>query len=164
MRFHQPELPWGSTLNVRPIPPVIWGQATASNPETSTPADWGWIQSEEAWKINRTTLPPIAACCQELTKCCCKKDCLKRCKCFRAGLSCTALFVTSCVIVNRVQFSNIWQKILNNLCIIVLALMSCSCSTKSVFYLDSIIIQSINLVCDVVNKMCFDVVIFGLYY
>ena len=42
---------------------VIWGQAT--NPETSTPADWGWIQSGEAWKINWTTLPPIAACCQE---------------------------------------------------------------------------------------------------
>ena len=58
-------------------------------------ADWGWIQSEEAWKINWTTLPPIAACCQDLTKCCCKKDCLKRCKCFRAGLSCTAL--CSCV-------------------------------------------------------------------
>ena len=74
---------------------VIWGQATAPNPETSTPADWGWIQSEEAWKINWTTLPSIAACCQELTKCCCKKDCLKRCKCFRAGLSCTAL--CSCV-------------------------------------------------------------------
>jgi len=57
--------------------------------------DWGWIQSGEAWKINWTALPSIAACCQELTKCCCKKDCLKRCTCFRAGLSCTAL--CSCV-------------------------------------------------------------------
>ena len=46
-----------------------------------------------SWQINWTTLPPIAACCQELTKCCCKKDCLKRCK--GAGLSCTAL--CSCV-------------------------------------------------------------------
>ena len=38
---------------------VIWGQATASNPETSPSADWGWIQREEAWKINWTTLPPV---------------------------------------------------------------------------------------------------------
>ena len=36
-----------------------------------------------------------ATSCQELTKCSCKKSCKRRCKCFRIGLSCTAL--CSCV-------------------------------------------------------------------
>lgn len=74
---------------------IIWGQATIPNPETSTPADWGWIRTGETWQICWTALPPIAACCQELTKCSCKKGCTRRCKCFRSGLSCTAL--CSCV-------------------------------------------------------------------
>ena len=38
-----------------------------------------------------TTLPHIAASCQELTKCGCKAECHGRCKCYRLGLNCTAL-------------------------------------------------------------------------
>jgi len=42
---------------------VILGQATASNPETSTPADWDWVQSEEAWKIHCTSDNPSINSC-----------------------------------------------------------------------------------------------------
>ena len=46
---------------------IIWGQATISNPDTSSPAEWGWTQKGETWQICWTTLPPIAASCRELT-------------------------------------------------------------------------------------------------
>ena len=74
---------------------IIWGQSIVSNPEISSPANWGWTQTGDTWQICWTSLPPIATSCQELTKCSCKKGCNRRCKCFRTGLSCTAL--CSCV-------------------------------------------------------------------
>ena len=74
---------------------IIWGQSIVSNPEISSPANWGWTQTGETWQICWTSLPPIATSCQELTKCSCKKGCNRRCKCFRTGLSCTAL--CSCI-------------------------------------------------------------------
>lgn len=74
---------------------IIWGQATISKPDTSSPADWGWTQRGETWQICWSTLPPIAASCQQLTKCSSKKGCNQRCKCFRSGLPCTAL--CSCI-------------------------------------------------------------------
>ena len=74
---------------------IIWGQATVTNPEVVSPADWGWNQKGDIWQICWTMLPPIAASCQELTQCSCKKGCNRRCKCFRSGLACTAL--CSCV-------------------------------------------------------------------
>ena len=52
---------------------IIWGQATVSNPESISPANWGWMQKGERWQILWTTLQPVAASCQELTKCACKK-------------------------------------------------------------------------------------------
>lgn len=74
---------------------IIWGQATISRPDTSSPADWGWTQRGETWQICWSTLSPIAASCQQLTKCSCKKGCNRRCKCFKSGLPCTAL--CSCI-------------------------------------------------------------------
>ena len=74
---------------------IIWAQASIPNSDISSPAEWGWSQDGESWQICWTTLPPIAASCQELTKCACKKGCNRRCTCFRSGLSCTAL--CSCV-------------------------------------------------------------------
>ena len=75
---------------------IIWGQATVSNPETSSLADWGWTQKGDTWHICWTTLPPIVTSCQELAKCSCQKGCNQRCKCFRSGLSCTALCSCGC--------------------------------------------------------------------
>lgn len=74
---------------------IIWGQAMTTNPDLPSPADWGWVQKEETWQVVWTTLPPVAASCQELTKCSCKRGCNRRCKCSHSGLSCTAL--CSCV-------------------------------------------------------------------
>ena len=74
---------------------VIWGQATICNPDVSSPAQWGWTQKGDTWQIHWTTRPPIAASCQELIKCSCKKVCKGRCKCSQAELPCTSL--CSCI-------------------------------------------------------------------
>jgi hypothetical protein len=47
----------------------IWSQSTLSQPETPSPADWGWTQHVDLWKICWTTLSPIAESCRQLTKC-----------------------------------------------------------------------------------------------
>ena len=75
---------------------VIWGQATCADPDIGSPSDWGWMKSEEMWKVCWTQLPPIASSCQELTKCSCKKGCTSRCKCIRSELACTALCNCTC--------------------------------------------------------------------
>lgn len=75
---------------------IIWGQVTDPNPDYDSPANWGWDQDGDTWKIKWTTLPPISASCQELIKCSCKKGCKQRCKCFRSGLTCTALCSCDC--------------------------------------------------------------------
>ena len=69
---------------------VIWGQATCADPDIGSPADWGWMKTEEMWKAFWTKLPPIGSSCQELTKCSCKKGCARRCKCLHSELACTA--------------------------------------------------------------------------
>ncbi len=35
---------------------IIWGQAIVTNPETCSPADWGWTQNGDTWQICWTTL------------------------------------------------------------------------------------------------------------
>lgn len=75
---------------------VIWGQATVAAPALSSPAEWGWVKKGALWNVLWTTLPPIAASCQELTRCACKKGCSGRCKCYRSGLPCTALCGCTC--------------------------------------------------------------------
>ena len=74
----------------------IWSQSTVRQPETPTPADWGWKQQGNLWQVCWTTLPPIASSCQELTKCGCKTECRGRCKCYRLSLTCTALCSCKC--------------------------------------------------------------------
>ena len=59
----------------------VWSQATVCRPEAQSPANWGWIKHDQVWKICWTTLPHIAASCQELTKCGCKAECHGRYKC-----------------------------------------------------------------------------------
>ncbi|KAK3864916.1 hypothetical protein Pcinc_029430 [Petrolisthes cinctipes] len=75
---------------------IIWSQATITRPDLSSPAHWGWIKNGDAWQVCWTTLPPVGASCQELTKCACKKGCNMRCKCFRSALPCTALCGCTC--------------------------------------------------------------------
>ena len=74
----------------------IWIQATAKQPDTTTPLNLGWTRHGETWQVCWTTLPPIASCCQELTKCSCKLTCSSRCKCQTFGFCCTALCGCAC--------------------------------------------------------------------
>ena len=30
---------------------VIWSQITCTDPDIRSPADWGWIQTGEVWKV-----------------------------------------------------------------------------------------------------------------
>ncbi|KAJ8372700.1 hypothetical protein AAFF_G00277690 [Aldrovandia affinis] len=74
----------------------IWSQSTVRQPETQTPANWGWTKKGDLWQIVWTELPPIAESCQQLTKCGCKSECCSRCKCYCFGLTCTALCSCRC--------------------------------------------------------------------
>ena len=68
-----------------------WGQALSRIQNLPTPSNWGWKKENDVWVPHWTSLAPIAASCQELLKCGCKKNCSGNCKCFRSGLTCTAL-------------------------------------------------------------------------
>jgi len=74
----------------------IWSQSTLSRPETQNPADCGWTKKGDLWQVFWTTLPPIADSCQQLAKCACKSECRGRCKCYRFGLTCSALCSCKC--------------------------------------------------------------------
>ena len=76
----------------------VWDQTLIREPVIPTPAEWGWRKDGlDIWKPLWTTLPAIAACCQELTKCGCKKrNCSGNYKCFKLGLTCSALRGCTC--------------------------------------------------------------------
>ena len=74
----------------------IWSQALECQLKEESPAKWGWKQEENYWEILWSELPTIAKSCQELTKCQCKTPCCGRCKCYKLGLSCTALCSCTC--------------------------------------------------------------------
>ncbi len=75
----------------------LWSQPTVCQPETLSPADWGWTKEADIWKTCWTTLPPIATSCQELTKCGCKMECRGNCKCYCFNLACIALCSCTCL-------------------------------------------------------------------
>ena len=64
----------------------------AANPEV-----FGWTWEDTGWRPVWTTLPAAAVGCRELIKCGCKAkpDCAKKCIYRTAGLTCTALCLTS---------------------------------------------------------------------
>ena len=59
-----------------------WGEALSRIQNVSTPSNWGWKKENDVWVPHWTSLAPIAASCQELLKCGCKKNCSGNCKCF----------------------------------------------------------------------------------
>jgi hypothetical protein len=70
----------------------VWGQALVPAPVLPSPTDWGWIKSsDQMYEPHWTTLPEASKVCQELVSCNCKKGCMKKCKCKKAKLQCTAL-------------------------------------------------------------------------
>ena len=74
----------------------IWNQSTVCNPQLPSPGDWGWTKVDGTWVPHWTELAAVAKSCQELTRCGCKVHCSGRCRCFKAGLSCTALCECTC--------------------------------------------------------------------
>ena len=76
----------------------VWGQSLILEPALPSPKQWGW-KDDHSWQPNWTSLPTVAACCQELAKCGCKKrSCSGNCKCFKSGLACTTLCSCTCQI------------------------------------------------------------------
>ena len=74
----------------------IWSRALVCQPEEDSPAEWGWKQERDCWSILWSALPPVAESCKQLTKCQCKTQCRGRCKCYKFGLSCTAMCSCTC--------------------------------------------------------------------
>ena len=66
-------------------------------PETLSPADWGWIKEADVWKTCWNMLPTIATSCQELTKCGCKRECHGNCK---ANVIALASLVQHCAVAH----------------------------------------------------------------
>jgi len=70
----------------------VWGQMLLPAPELPSPDNWGWTRNQEGMlEPYWTELPEASHTCHELVSCRCKNDCVKRCKCKKAALECTAL-------------------------------------------------------------------------
>ena len=69
-----------------------WSHALSAAPNLPSPSDWGWVREGDHWKPVWTTKEDASKALNKLIKCGCKKGCKeKRCKCKKAGLTCTAL-------------------------------------------------------------------------
>ncbi|KAL8591566.1 hypothetical protein ACOMHN_055533 [Nucella lapillus] len=72
----------------------VWGQILLPAPELPPPTNWGWSRTGEGqYTPYWTRLPEAAHSCIELVSCKCKKGCVRRCKCKKAALQCTAICV-----------------------------------------------------------------------
>ena len=69
----------------------VWGRVLQKEPRLPSPADWGWTEKDGSWKPKWTTIGQAQDACYELIHCNCKKACKGLCKCYKAGLQCTAL-------------------------------------------------------------------------
>ena len=49
------------------------GQSLILEPALPSPKQWDWKEDDHNWQPHWTSLPTVAACCQELAKCGCKK-------------------------------------------------------------------------------------------
>ena len=102
MPFHQPGQRYSNIQKGQHIKVIMFGASlwiVYKTYKVPSPEDWGWkIGTEEYyWKPNWTTFRVIAVSCQELLKCSCNKEnCSNRCKCYKAGLSCTTLCSSKC--------------------------------------------------------------------
>ena len=73
-----------------------WGQSLCKTQDLPSPSSWGWTKNDGVWVPYWTSVAPIAASCQELVKCGCRMNCSGNCKCFKSGLSCSALCSCNC--------------------------------------------------------------------
>jgi len=62
------------------------------NPTLPSPNSWDWTQTNDGlYEPKRTALPEVSDACYELVSCQCKMGGVRRCKCKKAALECTAL-------------------------------------------------------------------------
>ena len=70
----------------------VWAQMFKAVPKLPSPAEWGWLPTNDAgWDVKWTTLAEASHACRELLRCGCKKGCRGQCKCVIAVLQFTGL-------------------------------------------------------------------------
>ncbi len=68
----------------------VWATMFVHEPNLPSPAEWGWLQTDNGgWKVKWTELPEASHACRQLLRCGCKKGCSAKCKCVKAALPCT---------------------------------------------------------------------------
>ena len=70
-----------------------WTTSTQTMQTVPKPEGFGWRKTARSWEPLWTLRPEAAKACRELLKCGCKAQplCTKKCRCYNAGLPCTAL-------------------------------------------------------------------------
>ena len=70
----------------------VWGSLEADHVLPS-PQLWGWQWTNDSWKPLWTTLPEAVLSLTELMRCACKTKAYKTCKCAKAHLPCTVMYL-----------------------------------------------------------------------
>ena len=73
---------------------IVWRNANCANPDLPDPTDLNleWRQTETGLQPVLLSVDPIPKCCLEMIACSCQKQCrMRRCKCQKSGLRCTAI-------------------------------------------------------------------------
>ena len=75
----------------------IWTTSSTCQAELPSPSHFAWSKTPPAntWEPVWMTVPEISKACSQLLKCTCKRICTK-CKCVKAGLSCSPLCNCKC--------------------------------------------------------------------
>ena len=71
---------------------MIWRHAHCGKPDLPATVDMGWKRDDSGLQPILMSLTPIPQSCLEMISCACKKQCrMRRCKCQKSGLRCTAM-------------------------------------------------------------------------
>ena len=68
-----------------------WGQSLVDVVDLPSPANWGWMRTNEQWLPVWSLLPEASMVCRELLRCGCKRQFSTVCKCVKANLACISL-------------------------------------------------------------------------
>ena len=73
----------------------VWRERLKPIVAVPSPEGFGWTRADTGWRPIWISLPAGSVACRELIKCGCKVApiCSKKCKCRKAGLTCTTLCI-----------------------------------------------------------------------
>ncbi|KAE8746833.1 hypothetical protein FOCC_FOCC006471 [Frankliniella occidentalis] len=75
-----------------------WRQLVVKHQALPSPADWGYTQSHDGWKVGHRTKPTAAEACKDIiVKCSCKVSCQGNCSCREKKQKCIDLCSCPCV-------------------------------------------------------------------